>query len=71
MNALWLRFVRSLNWIAGFLFGGIVLLNAAYPQAVTTLGDDLPSWAKILGGIAWFALVDYSIKRAKAANDAS
>src|SRR6185312_3050898 len=33
----WLRLVKSLNVIAASLFGGIVLLNAAYPQAVTDL----------------------------------
>lgn len=60
-----LAFVRWLNVIAASLFGGVILLNQAYPQAVTDLGGDLPGWAKIIGGILWFALVDYAIQRAK------
>jgi hypothetical protein len=63
--AAWLRLVRSLNGIAAVFFGAILLLNAAYPQAITQLGDDLPSWAKIAGGVVWFMLIDYALKRAK------
>lgn len=62
----WLTALRALNVIAASLFGGILLLNAAYPQAITQLGNDLPGWAKIVGAILWFALVDYALKRAKA-----
>lgn len=65
VSAAWLRLVKSLNVIAASLFGGIVLLNAAYPQAVTQLGGDLPAWAKIAGGICWFSLVHYALTRAK------
>jgi hypothetical protein len=65
VSSAWLAFLRSLNVIAASLFGGILLLNAAYPQAVTELGGDLPGWAKIAGGIAWFTIVDYALKRAK------
>ena len=61
----WLRLVKSLNVIAASLFGGIVLLNAAYPQAVTDLGGDLPGWVKIAGGIVWFSIVHYALTRAK------
>lgn len=63
----WLTALRALNVIAASLFGGILLLNAAYPQAITQLGNDLPGWAKIVGAILWFALVDYALKRARAA----
>lgn len=65
VSAAWLRLVKSLNVIAASLFGGIVLLNAAYPQAVTDLGGSLPSWAKIVGGIVWFSLVHYALSKAK------
>lgn len=65
----WLALVRSLNLIAASVLGGIVLLNAAYPQAVTQLGVDLPTWAKIVGGIVWFSLVHYALTKAK--SDAS
>ena len=61
----WLRFLRSINGLAAVFFGGVLLLNAAYPQAITQLGDDLPGWAKIAGGLLWFMLVDYALKRAK------
>jgi hypothetical protein len=64
-SSAWLLLVKSLNVIAASLFGGILLLNAAYPQAVTELGGDLPGWAKILGGIFWFSLVHYALTRAK------
>jgi hypothetical protein len=64
-SAVWLGLLRALNGIAASLFGGVVLLNIAYPQAVTELGGDLPSWAKITGAILWFALVDYSLRRAR------
>jgi hypothetical protein len=69
VSAAWLKLVKSLNVIAASLFGGIILLNAAYPQAVTDLGGDLPGWAKIVGGIAWFSLVHYALTKAK--NNAS
>lgn len=61
----WLLVVKSLNVVAASLFGGIVLLNAAYPQAITELGGDLPGWVKIAGGICWFSLVHYALTRAK------
>ena len=64
-SAAWLKLVKSLNVIAASLFGGVVLLNTAYPQAVTQIGGDLPSWAKVVGAICWFSLVHYSLTRAK------
>lgn len=65
VSAAWLTVLRSLNGLAATLFGAVLLLNAAYPQAITQLGDDLPGWAKIAGGVLWFMLVDYALKRAK------
>jgi hypothetical protein len=65
VSAAWLRLVKSLNVIAASLFGGVVLLNAAYPQAVTELGGDLPGWAKIAGAILWFSLVHFALTKAK------
>jgi hypothetical protein len=61
----WLRFVRVLNGLAASLLGAIILLNAAYPQAITQLGGDLPTPVKIGGAVLWFVLVDYALKRAK------
>lgn len=65
VSAAWLRLVKSLNVIAASLFGGVLLLNAAYPQAITELGGDLPGWVKIAGGIVWFSLVHYALTKAK------
>jgi uncharacterized membrane protein len=67
--AAWLRFVQSLNAIAGVLLGGIVLLNVARPQLAAELTASLSPIGQLGLGIFWCSVVHYALRRAKKAGE--
>jgi hypothetical protein len=60
----WVRFVQALNWIAVSLFGGIVVVQQAYPGVIANAVQKLPPWVGIPAILIFGIMVHYALRRA-------
>jgi hypothetical protein len=60
----WVRFVQALNWIAVSLFGGVVVVNQAYPGVIANAVNKLPPWLGVPAIMIFGIVVHYALRRA-------